>query len=100
MTLAKTVSMVFPSKNHGGIRIILTDDKRPDLGPGPQTVIDEAICEHYSGDITQEITDVLRKRAQEKIDEYRKLWANNDAQSYKDVAGTISGQLDLTKVIK
>ncbi len=100
MTLGKSVSMVFPRKNHGGIRLILTDDNRPDLGPGVQTVIDEDIYENYSGDITPQVIASLKKQAQKKIDDYRVLQAGNDDTDYQDAAATIDGQLDLEKVLK
>ena len=97
MALGKTVTMVFPTKNHGGIHLILTDDDRPDIGPGPQTVIEEDIIENYSGDITPAVITSLTKQAQKMIDDYRKLRANNDVTSYGQAAGTISDALDLTK---
>lgn len=99
MTLAKTVSMTFPSKNHGGIHLLLTDDNRPDIGPGQQTVIDEDIKEHYSGDITPAVIASLTKQAQGKIDDYRELQAKNAASGYQNAAGTIDGQLDTTKAM-
>jgi hypothetical protein len=99
MGLAKTVSMKFPTKNHGGIRLILTDDQRPDLGPGPQTVIDEEILENYSGDITQAVIDSLVKQAQKKVDAYRERRDGFDKTEYQDAATTIDGLIDTTKAM-
>ena len=98
-TLTKSVTPIWPSKNSVGIRVVITDDDRADLGVGVQTVIDQTFSENFTEKLglTIAIRDSLFKKAQKAIDRYRKNKALFRKAAYTVGVTWIETNLDLTK---
>lgn len=97
MALLKTIQKTFPgSVHHMGLRLQLTDDDRADLGPGPQTVIDEVITENYSGGApTPAIITALTKEAQDRIDDYKTRRTRYTHPLYHDAIADIAAAVNV-----
>lgn len=97
MALAKTVTKMFPTPNRVGIHLKLTDDDRPDLGPGVQIVIDRNFAGAFitGSDMQDKVRDEIGKAAQTAIDAYKKLRAVYDATAYGTKVTQISNALKL-----
>ena len=97
MALAKAVAKMFPTENRVGIRLIITDDERPDLGAGAQEVINTTISEQYVAgeDMSNDVRDRLGVRAQKMIDKYKVLQARYASPTYDTKVTQIDGALTL-----
>jgi hypothetical protein len=98
MALAKTVTKMFPTKNHVGIHLLLTDDDRADIGPGQIPVIDADFTENFTRGqgVTNPVRDSIGKKAQEAIDEYKECRATYDAAAYDTAVSQIDNTLDIS----
>lgn len=92
MALAKTVTKMWPSPNMLGINLTVTDDDRPDLGPGVQIVINTTISRNYvkGQDFPNKLRNEIGAEAQALIDNYKDLRADYDKPAY----GTKVSQID------
>lgn len=101
MALAKTVTKIFPTESRRsqtvGIRLVLTDDDRPDLGIGTHVVIDEpftTVREPGTPPDTNDKTEMVRK-AQAAIDKYKRCKNAFESDAYKTARSEIDGGLTL-----
>lgn len=97
MGLAKTVTRMFPTENRIGINFTLTDNDRPDLGPGAQVVVAAVISRNYvkGQDIPNELRDEIGREAQALIDRYKDLRGDYDKPAYQTKVNQIDGALTL-----
>lgn len=100
MTLAKTVTKMFPTPNKIGINLVVTDDGRDDLeplGPGVKVVISKTISRQFitGQDMANEVRDDIGREAQRLIDEYKVLKARFDNATYSTKVSQINGALTL-----
>lgn len=97
MTLAKTVTKMWPDENRLGINLVITDDDRPDLGAGAQVVIRKTISRQYvSGeDMTNKVRDEIGNEAQGLIDKYKALRVKYDKPAYAIKVTQIDNALTL-----
>ena len=99
--LTKTVTKMFPTKNRAtgmlvGIHLVITDDDRPDLGPGEQVVINETISRQLeSGGMSSAIATEIGEQAQKYIDDYKALRSKYDNATYDTRIGQINSALNL-----
>lgn len=97
MSLAKTVTKMFPTPNTLGINLIVTDDDRPDLGPGERVVISKTISRNHvkSQDMPVKIATEIGKEAQALIDNYKSLRSDYDKEAYQTKVTQIDNALTL-----
>jgi len=97
MTLAKTVTKMWPTENEVGINLILTDSERPDLGEGAQVVVSKTFKGNIpaNADMTDEVQLQIVKKAQAEIDNYKKLKAKYDKAAYQTKVNQIDNNLTL-----
>ena len=95
--LSKTVTKAFPTLNHIGIHLRLTDDARPDLGPGVQTVIDTDFTEQFipGSGMANTIRDAVGNAAQAAIDEYKKCRDVYTAAAFDTAVTQINNALEI-----
>jgi hypothetical protein len=94
--LAKTVTKMFPTANRIGFHLVVTDDDRPDLGPGAQIVISKTYSANVPpGDMANAVRDELGSQAQKDIDAYKSLRARYDNATYDTKVAQIDGALTL-----
>jgi len=95
--LTKTVTKMFPTPDTVGIRLVLKDDNRPDLGPGEQVVIDQTFSNNFNAGsgMANEVRDEIFRAAQEAIDNYKKCSAIYAAASYQTAVTQIDNALTL-----
>lgn len=101
MALAKTVTKVFPTESRCsqtvGIRLVLTDDDRPDLGAGTHVVVDEpftTVRETGTPPNTKDKTKIGQE-AQAAIDKYKRCKSAFDSAAYETARTQIDGGLEL-----
>ena len=97
MTLAKTVTKMWPTEDHVGIHLILTDDDRPDLGTGAQEVVNEIFKVNVpiDADMALEAQQELGGQAQAAIDKYKRLRAIYVKPVYQTKVTQINNALTL-----
>jgi len=97
MALVKTVTKMFPTENHVGFHLVVTDDERPDLGSGPQVVINSTFSANIpiSADMTLAIQTELGNQAQAEIDRYKALKARYDIPAYQTKVNQINNALEV-----
>lgn len=97
MALAKTVTKMFPTDNHIGIILILTDDDRSDLGEGAQEVVRKTIKRNVptNADMSDKVQREIGLEAQRAIDDYKKLKAIYDKPIYQNKVNQIDNNLTL-----
>ena len=97
MTLAKTVTKMWPTEDLIGIHLVLTDDDRPDLGAGAQVVVNEIFQANIpiGADMTLEVQQDVGGQAQAAIDKYKKLKAYYDKPAYQIKVTQIDNNLIL-----
>ena len=97
MALAKTVTKMFPTPNRVGIKLIVTDDDRPDLGVGVKVVINITISRNYvrGQDMPNVIRDDIGNEAQKRINEYKSLRADFDRAGYQTKVTQIDNALTI-----
>ena len=95
MTLAKTVTKMFPTEDHVGIRLVLTDDARPDLGTGAQVVVNQIfkINVPIDADMALEAQKELGGQVQAAIDKYQRLRAIYVKPAYQTKVTQIDSKL-------
>jgi len=95
--LSKTVTKMFPTDNHVGFHLVVTDDERPDLGPGAQVVINSIFSANVPvlADITVETQTELGNQAQAEIDKYKALKARYDIPAYQTKVNQINNALEI-----
>jgi len=95
--LSKTVTKMWPDGNYVGLNLIVTDDDRPDLGPGAQVVINKVVKRQYvkGQDMTNEVRDEIGNEAQDLINKYKSLKAKYDNPIYGQKVSQIDGALTL-----
>lgn len=99
--LAKTVTKVFPTESRGsqtvGIRLVLTDDDRPDLGTGTYVVIDEPFTTVREPGTPPNAKDkqVIGQKAQAAIDKYKRCKSAFESAAYETARSQIDGGLTL-----
>lgn len=97
MNLAKTVKRMFPTENHVGIHLILTDADRPDLGEGAQVVVNETFTANipFDTDLTNKTRQELGVKAQSAINRYKKLATYYAKPAYETKVEQIANALTL-----
>lgn len=97
MTLANNSSRMWPSANWVGIKVVITDDDRPDLGAGEQVVVSQTVSRQYvkGQDMTNAVRDEIGNEAQKLIDDYKALRARYDNSVYVSKTNQIIGALTL-----
>lgn len=97
MSLAKTVTKMFPTPNTLGINLIVTDDDRPDLGPGERVVINKTISRNYvkGQDMPVKIATEIGNEAQTLINSYKNLKSDYDKEAYQTKVTQIDNALTL-----
>jgi len=97
MTLAATVTKMWPTEDLVGIHLVLTDDDRPDLGTGAQEVVNETFQANVpiGADMTLETQQELGGQAQAAIDLYKKLKAYYMKPAYQTKVTQIGNNLTL-----
>ena len=101
MALTKTVTKVFPTESRGsqtiGIRLVLTDDDRPDLGSGTHVVIDETftVVRAIGTAPDTESKTIIGAAAQEAINVYKRCRAAFESAAYETARAQIDGGLTL-----
>lgn len=99
--LAKTVTKVFPIESRVsqavGIRLILTDDDRPDLGTGTHVVIDEQFTTVRAIGTPPNTEDKIKinTNAQAAIDKYKRCKNAFESAAYETARSQIDGGLTL-----
>jgi len=97
MALAKTVTKSFPTLNHIGIHLRLTDDARPDLGQGEQVVIDTDFTEQFTpgSGMANAIRDAVGNAAQAAINEYKERLAIYNSAAFDTAVNQINNALEV-----
>ena len=97
MTLAATVTRMWPTEDLVGIHLVLTDDDRPDLGTGAQVVINQTFQANVpiGADMALEVQQELGGQAQAAIDFYKKLKAYYMKPAYQTKVTQIGNNLTL-----
>jgi hypothetical protein len=92
-----TCTRVFPDPNHVGMRLIVTDDDRPDLGSGEQVVINATIKRQFESgnNLDLKMRDSIKDEAQKLIDDYKVLRDLYNDSAYINGATFIEGALTL-----
>lgn len=99
--LTKTVTKVFPIESRGsqrvGIRLVLIDDDRPDLGTGTHVVIDEPFTTVRATGTPPDTQDKTKigQEAQAAIDKYKRCKNAFDSAAYETARLQIDGGLTL-----
>ena len=77
MALVATLTKMFPTENRVGIKLVLTDNDRSDLGTGAQVVINKTIQRQYVAGqgMANKARDEIGLEAQGLIDRYKTLKA-------------------------
>ena len=97
MALSKVVTRMFPTANTIGIRLILVDTDRADLGGVRQVVIDSVFTGQYAEgeNMSDDVQADLEQQAQDAIDDYKALKAVFDATAYQTFVTAIDNALTL-----
>lgn len=101
MALTKTVTKIFPTESRGsqtvGVRLVLTDDDRPDLGVGIHTVIDESFTTVREPGTLPNTADKIKigQDAQAAIDKYKRCKAAFENAAYETTRAQIDGGLSI-----
>lgn len=97
MALENKSTRMWPDENWIGINVVITDDDRPDLGTGEQTVISAVVKRQYvkGEDITYEVRVEIGKEAQKLIDDYKALRVRYKNSVYISKTDQIIGALKL-----
>lgn len=96
MSLAKTVTKMWPTENKIGIHLVITDNDRPDLGEDEQEVIKETFSRNVpKGDMANKVRDELELEAQAEINRYKALRARYDNPIYQTKVTQIDNNLKL-----
>ena len=97
MTLAATVTKMWPTEDLVGIHLVLTDDDRLDLGAGAQVVINQTFQANVpiGADMALEVQQELGGQAQAAIDKYKRLRAIYVKPAYQTKVTQIDNNLTL-----
>ena len=97
MTLAKTVTKMWPTEDLVGIHLALTDDARPDWGAGAQEVVNQIFQVNIpiGVDMALEAQQELGGQAQAAIDKYKRLKAYYVKPAYQTKVTQIDNNLTL-----
>lgn len=97
MALANKSTRMWPDENWVGLNVVITDNDRPDLGVGEQTVINQVVKRQYvkGQDMTNKVRDEIGAEAQKLIDNYKALRAKNNNSVYVNKTNQIIGALTL-----
>lgn len=97
MALTKTVKKMFPTENTVGMHLTVKDDDRPDLGEGPQVVIDSDFAVQFSrtAGIVDDTKTQICLRMQEAINRYKSLKNIFGKSAYDAARDQIDNNLNL-----
>ena len=97
MALAATLTKMWPTEDHVGIHLVLTDNDRPDLGEGIQEVVNQIFKVNVpiDADITFKAQQELGGQAQAAIDKYKRLRAIYVKPAYQTKVTQIDNALTL-----
>lgn len=97
MTLANKSTKMWPDANSIGMNLIITDNNRPDLGPGEQVVIQQTIKRQFvtGEDMTNRARDSIGEEAQILINSYKAERARYVKPIYQTKIDQITGALVL-----